>query len=177
MQFKTLTAAKVLLSILSSFSIAAERPNILFIFSDDHAEAAISAYGSHLAKAAPTPNLDRIASEGAIFHNSFCANSICGPSRACILTGLHSHSNGFLDNNNSRFDGSQIIATRHKNGFGVPALFPGNLFDSLKGLTGPSGARNILNGSGHDVVGIDLPNARFDIDTQDDLRTVLKQPA
>ncbi|MDG4720819.1 MULTISPECIES: nucleotidyltransferase family protein [Thalassospira] len=77
----------------------------------------------------------------------------------------------------ARFDGSQIIATRHKNGFGVPALFPGNLFDSLKGLTGPSGARNILNGSRHDVVGIDLPNARFDIDTQDDLRTVLKQPA
>ena len=107
MQLKTLTAAKALLSILSSVAMAAERPNILFIFSDDHAEAAISAYGSHLAKAAQTPNLDRIASEGAIFHNSFCANSICGPSRACILTGLHSHANGFLDNNNSRFDGSQ----------------------------------------------------------------------
>ena len=53
-----------------------------------------------------TPQLDRI-NEGAIFHNSFCANSICGPSRASILTGLHSHTNGFLDNNNSRFDGSQ----------------------------------------------------------------------
>lgn len=88
-------------------ALEAKRPNILFIFSDDHAEAAISAYGSHLAKSAPTPNLDRIANEGAIFHNSFCANSICGPSRACILTGLHSHTNGFLDNNNSRFDGSQ----------------------------------------------------------------------
>ncbi len=86
---------------------AGKRPNILFIFSDDHAEAAISAYGSHLAKVAPTPHLDRIAREGAIFHNSFCANSICGPSRACILTGKHSHANGFLDNNNSRFDGTQ----------------------------------------------------------------------
>jgi arylsulfatase A-like enzyme/lysophospholipase L1-like esterase len=104
MHIKTLSAALVF---FSSVALAAERPNILFIFSDDHAEAAISAYGSHLAKAAPTPNLDRIAREGAIFHNSFCANSICGPSRACILTGLHSHSNGFLDNNNSRFDGSQ----------------------------------------------------------------------
>tara|TARA_B100001029_G_C15056299_1_gene454653 strand:- start:320 stop:2530 length:2211 start_codon:yes stop_codon:yes gene_type:complete len=93
--------------ITSSLALEAKRPNILFIFSDDHAEAAISAYGSHLAKSAPTPNLDRIANEGAIFHNSFCANSICGPSRACILTGLHSHTNGFLDNNNSRFDGSQ----------------------------------------------------------------------
>mgnify|MGYP003298594217 CR=1 FL=1 len=86
--------------ITSSLALEAKRPNILFIFSDDHAEAAISAYGSHLAKSAPTPNLDRIANEGAIFHNSFCANSICGPSRACILTGLHSHTNGFLDNNN-----------------------------------------------------------------------------
>lgn len=96
-----------LLFILSSLAIQAKKPNILFIFSDDHAESAISAYGSHLAESAPTPNLDRIANEGAIFHNSFCANSICGPSRASILTGLHSHTNGFLDNNNSRFDGSQ----------------------------------------------------------------------
>ena len=100
------TSSVIIFSILT-LAVEAKRPNILFIFSDDHAEAAISAYGSHLAKSAPTPNLDRIANEGAIFHNSFCANSICGPSRACILTGLHSHSNGFLDNNNSRFDGSQ----------------------------------------------------------------------
>ncbi len=102
---------KIIISLLAScyllISVAAKGPNILFIFSDDHAEAAISAYGSHLAKSAPTPNLDRIAKEGAIFKNSFCANSICGPSRACILTGLHSHTNGFLDNNNSRFDGTQ----------------------------------------------------------------------
>ncbi|MED5471200.1 MAG: sulfatase/phosphatase domain-containing protein [Verrucomicrobiota bacterium] len=102
---------KIIISLLAScyllISVAAKGPNILFIFSDDHAEAAISAYGSHLAKSAPTPNLDRIAKEGAIFKNSFCANSICGPSRACILTGLHSHANGFLDNNNSRFDGTQ----------------------------------------------------------------------
>ncbi len=82
---------------------AADRPNILFIFSDDHAPQAIGAYGSKINK---TPNLDRIASEGAVFHNSFCANSICGPSRACILTGKHSHQNGFLRNGN-RFDSSQ----------------------------------------------------------------------
>lgn len=82
----------------------AKRPNILFIFSDDHAPQAISAYGSKINQ---TPNLDRIASEGAIFENSFCANSICGPSRACILTGKHSHVNGFLRNGN-RFDGTQV---------------------------------------------------------------------
>ncbi|MEL6898144.1 MAG: sulfatase-like hydrolase/transferase, partial [Planctomycetota bacterium] len=79
------------------------RPNILFIFSDDHAPHAISAYGSKINE---TPNLDRIAKEGMLFQNSFCANSICGPSRACILTGKHSHLNGFL-RNGDRFDGSQ----------------------------------------------------------------------
>ncbi|EMB15114.1 sulfatase/phosphatase domain-containing protein [Rhodopirellula europaea] len=82
----------------------AKRPNIVFVFSDDHALQAIGAYGSKINK---TPNLDRIANEGAVFHNSFCANSICGPSRACILTGKHSHINGFLRNGN-RFDASQV---------------------------------------------------------------------
>ncbi|MGB0760246.1 MAG: sulfatase-like hydrolase/transferase, partial [Rubripirellula sp.] len=81
---------------------AEKQPNILFVFSDDHAPQAIGAYGS---KINDTPNLDRIAREGAIFQNSFCANSICGPSRACILTGKHSHKNGFLRNGN-RFDGT-----------------------------------------------------------------------
>ena len=84
-----------------------KKPNILFIFSDDHAQAAISSYGKHLKDAAPTPNIDRIAEGGAIFERSYCANSICGPSRACILTGKHSHVNGFLDNERCRFDGDQ----------------------------------------------------------------------
>lgn len=84
----------------------ASRPNILFIFSDDHAVKSISAYGGPLAKVAPTPNIDRIAKEGAIFVNSFCANSICGPSRATILTGKHSHKNGFMRNGN-KFDPKQ----------------------------------------------------------------------
>jgi len=79
-------------------------PNIVFLFSDDHAVQAISAYGSRINR---TPNLDRIADEGAVFLNSFCANSLCGPSRACILTGKHSHINGFR-RNGDRFDGSQV---------------------------------------------------------------------
>ena len=79
------------------------RPNILFIMSDDHSERAISAYGSSLIH---TPNIDRIANEGVIFRNSFVANSICGPSRAIMLTGMHSHKNGFRSNND-RFDSSQ----------------------------------------------------------------------
>src|SRR4051812_188001 len=60
------------------------RPNVIVIFSDDHAYQAISAYGSTLVK---TPNIDRIAREGAVFKNTFVTNSICGPSRATLLTG------------------------------------------------------------------------------------------
>ena len=90
-------------TVASDSRAADERPNIVFVFSDDHAVQAIGAYGSRINE---TPNIDRIAQEGAVFTNSFCANSICGPSRACILTGKHSHLNGFLRNGN-RFDGSQ----------------------------------------------------------------------
>jgi hypothetical protein len=56
-------------------------PNILFIMSDDHAEKAISAYGSEFSRLAPTPNIDRIANEGALFEANYCCNSLSGPSR------------------------------------------------------------------------------------------------
>jgi arylsulfatase A-like enzyme len=72
-------------------------PNILYIMSDDHAAHAISAYKSRLAKVAPTPNIDRLANEGILFENCFCTNSICVPSRATILTGQYSQTNGALD--------------------------------------------------------------------------------
>jgi len=88
------------------FAASSDRPNIVFVFSDDHAVKAISAYGGPLAKVAPTPHIDRLAKDGAVFLNSFCANSICGPSRANILTGKHSHINGFMRNGNN-FDQSQ----------------------------------------------------------------------
>ncbi|WP_411845945.1 sulfatase/phosphatase domain-containing protein [Roseibacillus persicicus] len=95
------------LAIATSAAFAAERPNILFLFSDDHACQAISAYpGGILDDLAPTPSIDRIAKDGLLFENSFCTNSICGPSRASILTGKHSHLNGFLDNG-TQFDGYQ----------------------------------------------------------------------
>jgi arylsulfatase A-like enzyme len=81
-----------------------KRPNILIIVSDDHAFQTISAYGSKLMQ---TPGIDRIAKEGAGFNKAYVTNSICGPSRAVILTGKYSHKNGFKDNENSRFDGSQ----------------------------------------------------------------------
>lgn len=83
-----------------------QRLNIIWIYSDDHAENAVSAYGSRLAEVAPTPNIDRIAREGMLFRNSFVTNSICGPCRAVVLTGLHSHLNG-ITRNGQRFDGEQ----------------------------------------------------------------------
>lgn len=83
-----------------------KQPNIVFIFSDDHAYQAISAYGDP-RKLNQTPNIDRLAREGMIFHRAMVPNSICGPSRACVLTGKYSHANGFYDNNRGRFDGSQ----------------------------------------------------------------------
>jgi len=75
-----------------------KRPNIVFMISDDHAYQAISAYGGRLAEVAPTPNIDRIAEEGMLFERCLVTNSICGPSRAAILTGKYSHLNGFIDN-------------------------------------------------------------------------------
>ncbi|MCC6511372.1 MAG: sulfatase [Pirellulaceae bacterium] len=82
-------------------------PNILFIFSDDLAYQAISAYGDS-RKLLETPHMDRLAREGMRFDRCLVGNSICGPSRATILTGKYSHMNGFYNNSNSRFDSSQV---------------------------------------------------------------------
>ena len=79
------------------------RPNIIFIFSDDHAYQAVSAYGHSLNQ---TPNIDRIGKEGMLFKECYVNNSICGPQRAVIQTGKYSHLNGFLRNGN-KFDGTQ----------------------------------------------------------------------
>ncbi len=81
-----------------------ERPNILFIMSDDHAYQAISAYSDKLIK---TPNIDRIADEGILFTNASVTNSICAPSRATILTGKHTHLHGKIDNR-MPFDTTQV---------------------------------------------------------------------
>lgn len=82
------------------------RPNIVLIFCDDHAFQAISTYGDK-RKLIETPNIDRIAREGVKFNRALVPNSICGPSRACVLTGKYNHINGFYDNSYSVFDGSQ----------------------------------------------------------------------
>lgn len=98
--------ASVVFSTIAVFpapALADDPPNILFIFTDDHAYQAVSSYGSRINQ---TPNIDRIAKDGMLFGNCFVTNSICGPSRATILTGKYSHLNGFLSNSD-RFDGTQ----------------------------------------------------------------------
>ena len=89
---------------------SASKPlNVVYIMADDLAYQAISAYGSEISKLAPTPNIDRIAKNGARMDAVYCTNSICGPSRASILTGKFSHVNGFYKNvDGGDFDGEQV---------------------------------------------------------------------
>lgn len=91
---------------LYSQTTTQQRPNIIYIMSDDHAYQAISAYGGTLKDFAPTPNIDRIAADGMRFNRCLVTNSISGPCRAVILTGKYSHLNGFISNE-GEFDGSQ----------------------------------------------------------------------
>jgi len=83
---------------LGAWAQAANKPNIVWIFSDDHSYQTIGAYGGRLQKLNMTPNLDRMAREGMRFDRAYVGNSICAPSRATLLTGKHSHKNGKIDN-------------------------------------------------------------------------------
>ena len=94
--------------------------NIIYIMADDHAYQAVSAYGSQISKLAPTPNIDRIAEQGARMDAVYCTNSICGPSRSSILTGKFSHVNGFYKNvDGGDFNGEQLTFPKvfQKNGY------------------------------------------------------------
>lgn len=125
----------------ASEQIKSDKPNIIFIMSDDHANRTISAYGDSINL---TPNIDRLAVEGAIFINSFCANSICAPSRSTILTGKHNHKNGVYTNG-SPWNGSQTQFPRifKKNGYETALIGkwhlnsdPGDEYHYFKILTG-----------------------------------------
>ncbi|WP_220764630.1 sulfatase [Flavobacterium sp. UMI-01] len=95
--------------------VKATRPNIVFIMSDDHAYQAISAYGHGLNN---TPNIDRIAKEGAIFNKGYVTNSICAPSRAVMLTGKHSFVNGKIDNvSEFNWDQDNFAKSLQKSGY------------------------------------------------------------
>ena len=104
---KLMLAVVALILFCGATAAAADRPNIVFIMTDDHAAHAIGAYGSRVNQ---TPNLDRLAREGALLENVFATNSICTPSRAAILTGQYSHINGVTVFN--RFDSSRMTVAR-----------------------------------------------------------------
>ena len=131
---------------------ATQRPNIVYIMTDDHASHAISAYGSKINS---TPNLDRIAAAGMRLTNCFCTNSLCGPSRATILTGKFSHKHGFYRNGN-RFDGSQQTLPKLLGAAGYQTAIVGKWHLE----TDPTGFDywNILPGQGvyHDPTFIDM---------------------
>ncbi|MEW4922698.1 sulfatase [Algibacter sp. 2305UL17-15] len=96
------------------------RPNIIYIMADDLTTQAISAYGGIYKDIAPTPNIDRIASEGMLFQDVLCTNAICGPSRAAILTGNYSNLNGYYKNESGgKFDESKWTFPQEfqKNGY------------------------------------------------------------
>ena len=129
MKSKLLIHTISLLAITTCFFGCAEQKegetkplNVLYIMADDLAYQAISAYGSPISKLAPTPNLDRIAANGARMDAVYCTNSICGPSRSSILTGKFSHLNGFYKNvDGGDFDGSQMT---------FPKIFQANGYET-----------------------------------------------
>lgn len=110
----SLVQSVVMLASLAQGAEQSKQPNILFIFTDDHASQSISAYGS---KINTTPNIDRLAREGMLFRRCYVPNSICGPVRAVIQTGKYSHENGFLVNGN-KFDGHQQTFPKILQGLG-----------------------------------------------------------
>jgi arylsulfatase A-like enzyme len=118
-------------------------PNIVFIMSDDHAYQAISAYGYGLNK---TPNIDRIADEGALFKKGFVTNSICAPSRAVMLTGKHSFINGKVDNIQD-FNWDQDNFAKHLQKTGYQTALIGKIH--LRGLPQGFDYSAVLPGQGH----------------------------
>ena len=95
---------------LTATSVVGAQPNILFIMSDDHAAHAIGAYQGRLAQLNPTPTIDRLAREGILLENVFCTNSICTPSRATLMTGQYSHTNGVTTLNGEISEPQQHLA-------------------------------------------------------------------
>jgi len=120
------------------------QPNILYIMCDDLTEQAIGCYGYSYNR---TPAMDKLADQGVVFTRSFVTNSICGPSRAVLLTGKHSHINGFIDNDNYVFDNSQQTFPKilQQNGYQTAIIGKWHLVSDPTGFD----YWRILPGQGH----------------------------
>lgn len=109
----------IFLCFLLSFFIifGQKKPNMIIIISDDHSFQSIGAYNK--GKTSHTPNIDKLAEQGLTLNKAYVANSICGPSRACILTGKFSHKNGYMDNETSKYDSNQqqFVNILQENGY------------------------------------------------------------
>ena len=121
----------------------AQRPNIVYIMSDDHAFQAISAYNEDLTS---TPNIDRLANEGAIFTRATVTNSICAPSRAVLLTGKHSFVNGKIDNGNP-YNWDQPNFPKYLQANGYETAMIGKIH--LNGIPQGFDFSMVLQGQGH----------------------------
>ena len=126
-------------SLLTTNSLSAEeaqnRPNILFMMSDDHTSEAISVYNSWLNDYAVTPNIQRLSNEGMHFMNVCCNNSICSPSRASILTGQYSHKNGVRGlEGDINDDSPRFIAELQKAGYQTSVIGKWHLDSTPKGF-------------------------------------------
>jgi len=140
---KIFSLGLIFLAIVSCETKSTSRPNIVFIMSDDHAYQAISAYGHGLNN---TPNIDRIAQEGALFQKGFVTNSICAPSRAVMLTGKHSFVNGKVDNiQDFNWDQDNFAKQLQKGGYQTAMI--GKIH--LKGLPQGFDYSAVLPGQGH----------------------------
>jgi len=127
---------------LSHVAIAADaprphaaRPNIVWMFSDDHAYQAIGAYGGRFEKENLTPNIDTLAKDGMVFDRAYVANSICAPSRATLLTGKHSHLNGKYDNRGGfNHDQQQFQKLLQKSGYQTAMIGKIHLSGAMQGF-------------------------------------------
>ena len=130
----------------TSLATAANKPNIVWIFSDDHSYQTIGAYGGRLDQLNVTPNIDRIANEGMRFDRCYVTNSICAPSRAVLLTGKHSHLNGKIDNR-GKFNHDQMNFAKilQKNGYQTAMIGKIHLHGKMQGFD----YWDVLIGQGH----------------------------
>ncbi len=112
---RTLITQLLAASALTVAVSADDRPNILFVMSDDHASRAIGVYESRLKDLNPTPNIDSFAKQGMVMENAFCNNAICTPSRASIMTGQYSYTNGVTGLNHPLKSGRHYLSKEFKN--------------------------------------------------------------